>query len=619
MSNYGIVASKVLVPYMSEDTNPAVPADKVSCVVLPDGTYFVGVTFIPWGDAYSGPGFIRVWRLDFNLTVLGTLDIPLTLESWSHIAYLHEDMKVVIHNSWDYDEPVESFMVDCSQATPVVVESSVYAGDHNGYGGYDDGVSSLKLGNGMTLTLTEHGVDVWDGLTHKGVWRPLPTEFWVWFAPSGSLWPKPDDPMVVAAVGWWGDADFWTEITVSAEGIPTAVEMPTSEYQNASEFWRFAAGSPYLGHPVTVAGGDEIVGTYQYWYEHNQTWETHNIYSSFAGLIDYTAPLPEVMFGTVPGNPPVPMTGGAAAVNVHGPMARLDAGKFAAVQEMAFYTYDEFEYVYYQRLLGVDPESETVERLDLVYDPSLFPGGPYGSDEGDTPVTMANGSIGMAADADSGRIIVGTTLVGFMATEPYADQFCVQLWSIQGPSNPDDSNSTVLGSGKPPEAKDATLLGAGATALYTDAWGIRSNEAVVIGTDAYATLGSTTIGDGSGQQVVNSVSLPFNVADELDTYVNPDSLGLRHAFIADTTSEVGTAIAKPAVPAGVSNPLWLRGDTLIPGDLVTSGDVQLAGAADTLSCYGQPGATKGEIASDATGALASLLSALETYGLVIVT
>lgn len=446
---YTLIASKVMVPYT--DTSHLVPADKVATVVLPDGSFFVAVCFVPWD--INGTGLIRMWRLDVNLVELGTADIPLTVATWTPIAYLLDDsMKVVLHNFYGGSGSMgESFIVDCAGTTPIVVESGVFNGAL-AYGGLSSH-SSIRLGNGMTLVATGGGVEVWDGLVRKSVWY---VETY-WFDPSGSLWPHPIDPMKVAVVGWRDvtsgapsgrlGRDFWTEITVSADGMTiTANRTPTPPYGvtptsiGSHWYWqddRFAAGSPYLGYPFAIAEGglwvDVGPGASAFEFQ-------------MEGLIDYTAPpapLPEVVIGGVPGGVlPGPTTHGTYTNEV-GPMVRLSDGKFASLQEAGLFIEGTYWDVYSQRLIGTDPVTGITEVLALPYDPSFFPGGPYGGgvlgNRWDTPVTLVNGSMGMAADANSGRIIVGTTLYGYSEATWHSfpagggSLFCMQVWSIQGP------------------------------------------------------------------------------------------------------------------------------------------------------------------------------------------
>jgi hypothetical protein len=80
--------------------------------------------------------------------------------------------------------------------------------------------------------------------------------------------------------------------------------------------------------------------------------------------------------------------------------------------------------------------------------------------------------------------------------------------------------------------------------------------------------------------------------------------------------EIGNAIAKPAVPVGVTDPLWLLGDLALLGDLQFDGDVRLAGAGSNCAFFNQTGAAKATISDGSTGALTSLLSALAAYGLL---
>jgi hypothetical protein len=80
--------------------------------------------------------------------------------------------------------------------------------------------------------------------------------------------------------------------------------------------------------------------------------------------------------------------------------------------------------------------------------------------------------------------------------------------------------------------------------------------------------------------------------------------------------EIGNAIAKPAVPDGVSDPLWLLGDAMVRGNFQLDGDIRLAGTGSTCAFFDQTGSTKTTISDDSTGALTSLLSALAAYGLL---
>jgi hypothetical protein len=197
-----------------------------------------------------------------------------------------------------------------------------------------------------------------------------------------------------------------------------------------------------------------------------------------------------------------------------------------------------------------------------------------------------------------------------------ADTSIDQTWvgDAAGGSATDASNSSAVGADADPSAKQVTLLGQGTLATTV---GVPGDRSVAVGRAAFAAADSVSVGSASGQSVLATTSLPLNSSVVLDVYVNPTSVGLRNAFTSATASEIGNAIAKPAVPGGVTNPLWLRGDASIPGRLLSSANAQLGGAANILACFGQAGATKATIPTGATGALASLLTALRAYGLIV--
>jgi len=365
------------------------------------------------------------------------LDMPLHVETWSLLGYVETGMTVTLHNCYASSQPVESFLIDCAPSTPVVLSSNIYAGDHQGFH-YDGngGAASVRLGNGMTLVVTDLGAEVWDGLTHKGVW-------WVEtyrFDPPASVWLNPADPMTAAIVGW-----RYTDITVSPEGGITTAHHPTPSYStsetyvangNKRDAWRLACGSPYLPNPVALCEVEVDAGSYQHWNPYSHTYYTQGMSNQVEGLLDYTVgahPEPALTGQIQTSN--VPLTGGSAYTNETGPMTRLSGGRFVCYQEIGSYLDDGIPQangdVYGGRFLAADPVTGVVEYIPLPYDPSFFPGGPYGSPDWDTPVSLSNGSMGIGADEATGQIVVGTTLVGWHRGE--GDMFCMQVWSIQGP------------------------------------------------------------------------------------------------------------------------------------------------------------------------------------------
>jgi hypothetical protein len=390
--SYSIIATTVLVPLVLEAYPVLYPGDKVACVVLPDGTFFVAVALVDDGPS---TGIIRVWRLGVSLNILATMDLIPTYQNWSPVAYLYDGMKVALHNAYSDSLQTESWIIDCAATMPIIHSTGLQTATIGGYGG-DDGIATVKLGNGMVLLANSRGVQVWDGLTIKGEWKEDFTgKTTSAISPSGVLWPKPSDPMVVALVGTVGETDptyyVWFEITVTSDGVPTAVEKPIPAGAYA---WRLAAGSPYLSPAVAVEESGsgpydlDLVGNYLL---------------SNASTMKITSPL--------------------EYTSMSGPFARLMDGKFVLFDEAGLNPWPQG---YYGRLLGVDSGLGTLERLPLPYDASLTYSG------GNPAVSLGNGSRGMGVDPLSGRIIAGATVVSTAGSSNY---FGVQVWSVQGPAN----------------------------------------------------------------------------------------------------------------------------------------------------------------------------------------
>jgi hypothetical protein len=203
-----------------------------------------------------------------------------------------------------------------------------------------------------------------------------------------------------------------------------------------------------------------------------------------------------------------------------------------------------------------------------------------------------------------------------------ADTTIDQTWVGDAPGDT-AANATSLsmfGSGAEVSAgtTHATLLGSQTHALVEDA--VTPDRGVAIGHNSeVAAPDAVSLGANTGQTGVDGpITLPSNSSDVMDVYIDLTQISLRNCIFSVDESDIGTAVDIPSVPLGVTNPLWLRGDTAIPGNLVTSADVQIGASGSTVGFYGQPGAVTTTIVAGASDALLSLLSALQAYGLLTI-
>ena len=188
-----------------------------------------------------------------------------------------------------------------------------------------------------------------------------------------------------------------------------------------------------------------------------------------------------------------------------------------------------------------------------------------------------------------------------------------------GSSATDQTGATSLGAATDPAGRYVTALGAGST-VRTSSDGSTPYAATVLGSDAYATAESVSLGDRAGRDAAHSVSMSADDDGSQQRYVQPMDAFLRHLRTTDTVSFLGSALATPDTPQGVAMPLWLRQNTVAPGRLQASRSVTLGSVTSLLGFFGQAGVGKQSLPRDTNiPALASLLTALESYGLTTLT
>lgn len=181
------------------------------------------------------------------------------------------------------------------------------------------------------------------------------------------------------------------------------------------------------------------------------------------------------------------------------------------------------------------------------------------------------------------------------------------------------ANSTLVTSVSVDELATSVALGfnavpaAGAVALGAQA--APGSDGVVLGRASSAGASGVTLGDHNTSSVVQAVTLPLDSTGVASALVDDDSTLARSVRLEAAADEVGSTIAVPAVPAGVTHPLWLRAGAVSQG-LRVNGNVVLGSATGQVGFFESGGATKATVPTGSTGALASLVAALTAYGLV---
>lgn len=168
--------------------------------------------------------------------------------------------------------------------------------------------------------------------------------------------------------------------------------------------------------------------------------------------------------------------------------------------------------------------------------------------------------------------------------------------------------NAALGSASLPRGSQTTLLGANATSFDPT-----SSKGLAIGAGVIASGEQVAL--GSSVAVAGSVYLPVLDYDQqshvYSTTTDTSLLGL-------TASAAGVTVGfgdTPATPYGVTKPFWLQGDVLVPGTLRTSGSTVIGSPTSSVGFFDSAGVTYPASITGATGALASLLAILASYGL----
>jgi len=343
-TNYNYLADMVLLESGGEELSTP------TCVVLPDGTFFVAVTI----SETQNPR-VECWHLarnedwiwyQYNLGIIGTITFPLTYDDLTYnnyasiFAYAHEGMKIIFHIvAQAYSLGSGTYIIDCEPATPVIVETAedpyqAFIGSH-----------SIKLKNGMMLLGHEQSCQVWDGLTK------LNSESWWWEEGNdttvGMFWPHPSDPMKVAVTGpgnYLANEGGWVELTITSDG--------SIEWEHKTSSIPFTdlvrmMGSPYKNF-TSIFDQSSV-------YE-NPPYGSYTVHSSV--LADYATP------NVHRGEDQV-----TSLVEYGGPIARLSNDKFVTFRKAdypgTFQAGEEF-LPSDPQFYGVDPIAGTMERTQVM-------------------------------------------------------------------------------------------------------------------------------------------------------------------------------------------------------------------------------------------------------------
>lgn len=168
--------------------------------------------------------------------------------------------------------------------------------------------------------------------------------------------------------------------------------------------------------------------------------------------------------------------------------------------------------------------------------------------------------------------------------------------------------NTALGSASLPRGSQTTLLGADAASFDSG-----SSKGLAVGAGVLAA--SEQVALGSSVAVARAVSLPVL---DYDQQPHAYSTTLDTALLGLAASATGATVGfgdTPATPAGVTQPFWLQGDVLVAGTLRTSGATVIGSPISQVGFFASAGVTFPAAITGASGALASLLAVLTSYGL----
>jgi hypothetical protein len=261
-------------------------------------------------------------------------------------------------------------------------------------------------------------------------------------------------------------------------------------------------------------------------------------------------------------------------------------------------------------------------RFDIeVWSPGQFSGVLAGIDLTADPAEVARTTApaSLAGSRQSGQIPSGTTGWIYPPLVPVHDHDGAAAGStVLDPSthpDDDDPNQTLVGYGTvtatAADQSGSTAFGAGSTSA--------ASGTTALGRAATA-VDEVTLGAGSPGVSGTDVTLAALYDGTNPSKVTNAAVTLRSVLADATSTTILGGLPVPGLPAGVTTPFWLAGDVVVFGSLQAPGEVRLGQAStDLVGFYGDPGATQVDIAgSGATGVLASLLAALEAYGLVTV-
>lgn len=413
MTEYSVITSSVVMQALGSD--PLVPLQTgVAGAILSDGTFVVAAGL----EANASPWiyYIRVWHLDTDLSVLGVLDIPVGTNGFptpSSVALA--DNKVLVTSIGDYGVGNwYSWLVDCSTATPSVVQENPYTPTVN------TGMNWSKCGQRHVYDQANDKV-IWAGRGYGGS-QFLMLE--VFKASTGEPLCRALSTVVSGFLGFIGlhmDPTDATQFTATAAGVgaggaparlvfTVALDGTSGSYDGITDVfgpgssWDMAVGDPY------VPGQDGVFG--ELWTDRG----TMQCVDPLTG--DVLASFDEGADTTV-------------GINTQGQLTSLVGGRHLVSYNEQYDNTQPQGLNFRGSLMCVDQLAipPTIDLLDLNY---------FGQPPGVHVDSVGGGSSKIAeisADEDSGVILV----VAGVDASGSPDTYSVLAWTIQGPFIPPPS------------------------------------------------------------------------------------------------------------------------------------------------------------------------------------
>lgn len=282
----------------------------------------------------------------------------------------------------------------------------------------------------------------------------------------------------------------------------------------------------------------------------------------------------------------------------------------------------------------VDVWTDDPLRFDLVVDGDLgFSGVIAGLDANPNPTEVALAAVQQeitGSPPQPGQILTGPSWANPVLIAPHNHDGAMAGSTVLDPGSPsadDEINQTWVGYNTDTTAGDTTgastlganAKGTGAAALAIGLGASAGAHAVAAGEGSTAGTSGVSLGGAVVESGTGTVAFPALVSVGSYSKVTSNQVSLRQVQSDAASTKIGTTLAVPATPAGVTYPLWLLADAIVVGSFRAAGDVVVGGSAtDLVGCYGSAGTAQPSVTgTGATGALDSLLTALAAYGLIV--